>query len=77
LKRSIQISNHPHEKQLIARLAKIAGHAQSIKQMYEDGRECTEVLNQISAVRSALNSVGKLILKDHLVHCCYNSNPIS
>lgn len=37
--------------------------------MYEDGRECTEILNQIAAVKSALNSVGKVILKDHMSHC--------
>jgi len=61
--------SHPNEKAVKARLAKIAGHAKSIEKMYEEGRECTEILNQIAAVRSALNSVGKVILKDHMNHC--------
>ena len=37
--------------------------------MIEDGRDCTEVLIQIAAVRSALSSTAKVILKDHLEHC--------
>lgn len=60
---------HPNDKAVKVRLAKIAGHAKSIEKMYLDGRECTEILNQIAAVKSALNSVGKVILKDHLNHC--------
>lgn len=61
--------SHPNKKAVVARLAKIAGHAKSIQKMYEDDRECTEVLNQIAAVKSALNSVGKVILKEHMNHC--------
>ena len=37
--------------------------------MVEDGRDCSEVLVQLAAVRSALNSTSRLILKDHIEHC--------
>lgn len=37
--------------------------------MVEDGRDCSEVLIQLSAVIAALNNTGKVILKDHLDHC--------
>ena len=37
--------------------------------MIEDGRDCSEVLVQLSAVNSAVRGVGKVILKDHLEHC--------
>ena len=37
--------------------------------MVEDGRDCSEVLIQISAVKSALDGVSKVILKDHIEHC--------
>ena len=37
--------------------------------MVEDGRDCTEVLVQLAAVRSALSSTAKVILKDHMEHC--------
>ena len=65
--------HHPHQhentKAVINRLAKAIGHLESVKRMVEDGRDCTEVLVQLAAVRSALNSTAKVILKDHLEHC--------
>lgn len=60
---------HPNRKQVINRIARIIGHAEAIKRMYEEGKDCSEVLVQIAAVKSALNNVGKLILKDHINHC--------
>jgi len=61
--------NHPHSKQIINRMSRIIGHAQAVKRMIEEGKECDEILIQISAVRSALNNVGKLILEDHINYC--------
>nr|WP_236777920.1 metal-sensing transcriptional repressor [Anoxybacter fermentans] len=60
---------HPNTKRVIYRLARIAGHTNAIKKMVEEGRDCSEILIQIAAVKSALNNVGKLILKDHINHC--------
>ena len=40
-----------------------------VKRMVEDGRDCTEVLIQLAAVRSALNNTAKIIIKDHIEHC--------
>ena len=37
--------------------------------MIEDDRDCSEVLVQIAAVRSAINNIGKIILEDHISHC--------
>ncbi len=61
--------NHPHKKQFINRMARIAGHAEAIKRMSEEGKDCSEILIQIAAVRSALNNAGKLLLEDHINHC--------
>ncbi|EYE87921.1 hypothetical protein Q428_10505 [Fervidicella metallireducens AeB] len=61
--------NHPNNKAVINRLSRISGHVDAIKHMVEDGRDCSEVLIQISAVISALNNTGKVILKDHINHC--------
>ena len=41
----------------------------SITHMIEDGRDCSEVLVQLSAVDSAIKGVSRIILKDHLEHC--------
>ena len=37
--------------------------------MIENGRDCSEVLIQLSAVDSAIKAVGRIILKDHIEHC--------
>lgn len=62
---------HTHEntKAVLNRMARIIGHMESIRRMVEDGRDCSEVLVQIAAVKAAINNVGKVILQDHIRHC--------
>ena len=60
---------HAHTKEVTNRLSRAIGHLESVKRMVEDGRDCSEVLIQLAAVRAALGSVSKIILKDHLEHC--------
>ena len=40
-----------------------------IKKMIEDGRDCSEILIQLSAVKAEIVNTSKLILKDHMDHC--------
>ena len=51
------------------RLARAIGHLESVKRMIERDEDCSDVLIQLAAVRSALNNAGKLLLKGHLEHC--------
>ncbi len=64
---------HPHTHQntraVLNRMSKIIGHMQSVKRMVEDGKDCSEVLIQLAAVSSAVQSVSRVILKDHISHC--------
>ena len=60
---------HENQKAVVNRLARAIGHLERVKAMVEEGRDCSEVLIQLAAVRSALNNTGKVILKDHLEHC--------
>ncbi len=60
---------HTQTKAVLNRMARLIGHLQSVRRMVEDGRDCSEVLLQISAVDAALKNVGKIILKDHMEHC--------
>lgn len=60
---------HTQTKAVVNRLARAIGHLESVKRMVESGRDCSEVLVQLAAVRSALNGTAKVILKDHLEHC--------
>lgn len=60
---------HAHTQAVLNRMARLIGHLQSVRRMVEEGRDCPEVLMQLSAVNAAIKNVGKLILKDHLEHC--------
>lgn len=61
--------SHEHTKAVLNRLSRAIGHLESIKRMVESGRDCSEVLIQLSAVKSAINNTGKVILQDHIEHC--------
>ena len=63
------VHSHAHTKAVLNRLSRAIGHLESIKRMVESGRDCTEVLIQLSAVKSAINNTGKVILQDHIEHC--------
>ena len=58
-----------HTKTVLNRMARIIGHMESTKRMVEDGRDCSEVLVQLSAIESAINSVSRVIIKEHLSTC--------
>ncbi|SEW36386.1 DNA-binding transcriptional regulator, FrmR family [[Clostridium] fimetarium] len=60
---------HQNTKAVINRLARAIGHLESVKKMVEDGRDCSDVLIQLAAVKSAINNTGKVILKDHIQTC--------
>lgn len=60
---------HENTQAVLNRLSRAIGHLESVRKMVEDGRDCTEVLVQLAAVRSALNNTAKVILKDHVEHC--------
>lgn len=65
--------NHENTKTVINRLSRAIGHLESVKKMVEDGRDCSEVLIQIAAVKSAVNNIGKIILQDHINNCVVNA----
>ena len=60
---------HENTRQVVNRLSRAIGHLNKVKQMVEDGEDCSEVLIQLAAVKAALNNTGKVILKDHIDHC--------
>lgn len=61
--------HHKDSKAVINRLSRAIGHLEHVKLMVEEGRDCSEILIQVAAVQSAVNNIGKLILKDHINHC--------
>ncbi len=64
---------HTHDpaeiKKIVNRLSRSIGHLESVKQMLIDGKDCSDVLIQLAAVRSELNGAGKALLKEHISQC--------
>jgi CsoR family transcriptional regulator, copper-sensing transcriptional repressor len=54
---------------LVTRLNRIEGQIRGVKGMIERDTYCDDVLNQIAAIQSALNGVGKLLLEGHMKTC--------
>lgn len=63
------MTHHHDTKQVLNRLSRAIGHLEAVKKMVEEEQDCSQVLIQLAAVKSALNNTGKIILKDHINHC--------
>lgn len=63
------IHSDEDKRNVINRLARAIGHMESVKRMVENDEDCSEVLIQLSAVRSAITNTGKVVLKNHMNHC--------
>ncbi|MCW5604199.1 MAG: metal-sensitive transcriptional regulator [Burkholderiales bacterium] len=59
----------PRKEALLRRLNRIEGQVRGLSGMIEQDRYCVDVLIQISAVRSALDAVGRQLLEDHTRGC--------
>ena len=57
------------DQNITKRLNRIEGQIRGIKGMIDEEAYCDDILNQITAVRSALSSVSKIILENHVNHC--------
>jgi CsoR family transcriptional regulator, copper-sensing transcriptional repressor len=56
-------------ERLRTRLHRVEGQVRGIERMVEEDRYCIDILTQIAAVRTALESIGFEILTDHVNHC--------
>ena len=63
------MSHHHDTKEVVHRLSRAIGHLEAVRKMVEEERDCSEILIQLAAVKSAINNAGKVILKDHISHC--------
>jgi len=63
------MEKHEHTKAVLNRMSRAIGHMNGVKKMIEEGRDCSEVLIQLSAIRAEITNVSKVILKDHIDHC--------
>src|SRR5829696_3767104 len=53
----------------LKRLRRIEGQARGLQKMVEEDRYCADILTQLSAVKEALRTVGRELMRNHLKHC--------
>ena len=63
------VHSKAEKKAVLNRLSKAIGHLEAVRRMVERDADCSEVLIQLAAVRSAINNTGKVVLKNHMNHC--------
>lgn len=67
------LSKTNDKEALMKRLKRIEGQVKGIQNMLEEERYCVDILVQISAIRSAINKVGTIILENHIKGCVSES----
>jgi len=61
------------KKELITRLRTVKGHIGGIERMIEEGKDCTDILVQISAIKSSINKIGLSLIESNLCDCISDS----
>jgi DNA-binding FrmR family transcriptional regulator len=63
------MKTYPEQARLINRLRRIEGQVRGLQRMIEEGRDCTEVVHQVAAVRAAIDRAGHEIVAASLRAC--------
>jgi CsoR family transcriptional regulator, copper-sensing transcriptional repressor len=66
---AVMNKNAESRKKLTTRLNRIAGQVAGIQRMVDEDRYCVDILTQLAAVRSALDSLGVELLTEHVSSC--------
>jgi CsoR family transcriptional regulator, copper-sensing transcriptional repressor len=65
---------HGYDKEALkTRLHRIEGQVRGIERMVDDDRYCIDILTQVAAVRTALESLSLEVLEDHVNHCVHDA----
>ena len=59
------------DKDLKQQLATVRGHIDGVSRMVDQGRDCADVLHQVSAIQGALVAVRRELLERHITRCVY------
>jgi DNA-binding FrmR family transcriptional regulator len=66
---SIDVLAKERRDDIVDRLKRIEGQAKGVQRMVVDGRECVDVLNQVAAIKAAVNALGAEVLESFALYC--------
>lgn len=61
------------KRKVISRLRRIEGQVRGVQRMIEEEADCSEILNQITAIKSAVHQAGVIIFQSHARECIARS----
>ncbi|MEM9359350.1 MAG: metal-sensing transcriptional repressor [Pseudomonadota bacterium] len=64
---------HQSHEAVVKRLKRSEGHLRRTIAMIEDGRQCTDIAQQLHAVQKAIEQAKRLLIHDHIDHCLSDS----
>lgn len=62
-----------YDPKVVVRLKKVEGQLRAVMRMMEEGRDCKDVITQLSAVRSAVDRTMGVVMAGNLVKCIAES----
>ncbi|MCD6425409.1 MAG: metal-sensitive transcriptional regulator [Anaerolineales bacterium] len=65
----MKIENRETKQQLIKRLRRIEGQVRGVQAMLDEERDCREIMQQLSAVSSAIKSTSRIFFRDYASLC--------
>ena len=65
----MKLQNQEIKQQLIQRLHRIEGQMRGVESMLENERDCREILQQLAAIQSAVQSTSRLFLQEYATAC--------
>lgn len=65
----IQPNSFEQRKKLIARLKRIEGQVRGVQRMIQEEADCSEILNQIAAIKAAIHHAGIIVFENHAQEC--------
>ena len=68
----MKLTNEAAKEKIFKRLRRIEGQVRGVQSMVGDERDCREILQQLAAIRSAIQGVGTLLLEDYMSDCFIN-----
>jgi CsoR family transcriptional regulator, copper-sensing transcriptional repressor len=68
----MKLENQEAKENLSRRLRRIEGQVRGVQSMVAEERDCREILQQLTAVRSAVNSVTQLLMQEYATDCVLN-----
>ena len=65
----MKLENPELQEKLVSRLRRIEGQVRGVEAMLSSGRECREIIQQLSAIQSALHGFSRTLLEEYAVTC--------